>query len=95
MLVRAVYCRLQSKFSCRYRFRPRVLKDVSKVNLSVQLQGEWVESPVGVAPTAMQRMAHDQGEIATAQGPERLICYISFKQHSLSAWQDFSNCYST
>ena len=52
----------------RYRFRPRVLRDVSKVNLSMQLLGEWVESPVGVAPTGLQKMAHEEGEMATAQG---------------------------
>ena len=53
---------------CRYRFRPKVLRDVSKVSTKVQLQGEWVESPVGVAPTAMQRMSHFEGESATAKG---------------------------
>ena len=47
-----------------------MLHDVSKVDLRVQLQGEWVESPIGVAPTAMQRMAHPEGETATALGEE-------------------------
>ena len=54
--------------SCRYRFRPRVLRDVSRVDTRLQLFGEWVESPVCVAPTAMQRMAHPEGEAATARG---------------------------
>ena len=45
-----------------------MLRDVSKVDLRVQLQGEWVESPIAVAPTAMQRMAHPEGELATARG---------------------------
>ena len=40
------------------------------MNTRVQLQGEWVESPVGVAPTAMQRMAHHDGELATARGED-------------------------
>jgi len=52
----------------RYRFRPRVLRDVSHVNLRVQLLGEWVESPVAVAPTGLQKMAHEDGELAVAQG---------------------------
>ena len=56
----------------RYRFRPRVLRNASKVNLQVQLQGEWVESPVGVAPTSLHKMAHEDGEIATAQGKSRI-----------------------
>lgn len=45
-----------------------MLRDVSKVSTRVQLQGEWVESPVGVAPTAMQKMANHEGEAATARG---------------------------
>ena len=49
-----------------------MLQDVSEVGLRVQLQGEWVESPVGVAPTAMQKMAHEEGEVATAQGEAQL-----------------------
>ena len=45
-----------------------MLHDVSKIDLRVQLLGEWVESPVGVAPTGMQKMAHPVGEVGTAQG---------------------------
>ena len=45
-----------------------MLRDVSRVDTRLQLFGEWVESPVCVAPTAMQRMAHPEGEVATARG---------------------------
>lgn len=54
--------------SCRWRFYPRVLKDVSKVDMSTTLLGEKVSMPVCVAATAMQRMAHPEGETATARG---------------------------
>ena len=57
---------------CRYRFRPRVLRDVSLLDTRVQLYGEWVEFPICVAPTAMQRMAHPDGEEATAKGMWRV-----------------------
>ena len=36
----------------------------------MQLYGEWVEFPICVAPTAMQRMAHSEGEGATARGTQ-------------------------
>ncbi len=36
--------------------------------MSVSLLGEKVAFPICVAPTAMQRMAHDEGEVATARG---------------------------
>lgn len=53
---------------CRWRFYPRVLKDVSKVDMSTTLLGQKVSMPVCVAATAMQRMAHPDGETATARG---------------------------
>ena len=45
-----------------------MLHDVSRVDMTVKLLGEWVEFPVCVAPTAMQCMAHPEGEAATARG---------------------------
>ncbi|XP_013414099.1 hydroxyacid oxidase 1 [Lingula anatina] len=52
----------------RYRFRPRFLqKDVSKRDLSTRIQGQPVDFPVGIAPTALQRMAHPDGEVATGR----------------------------
>jgi len=51
----------------KYRIRPRVLRDVSSIDTSVQIFGHNNSIPVGVAPTAMQRMAHPDGEIATAR----------------------------
>lgn len=52
----------------RWRLRPRVLRDVSQVDPTVQVCGTTVPSPVWVAPVAAQRMAHDDGELATAAG---------------------------
>jgi len=52
----------------KIRIRPRVLTGVEKVDLSVSVLGHRVSSPILVAPTAMQRMAHDEGERATAKG---------------------------
>ena len=52
----------------RYRLRPKVLIDVSDIDTRVELFGGWVEFPICVAPTAFQRMAHEDGEAATAKG---------------------------
>jgi 4-hydroxymandelate oxidase len=51
----------------RYMLRPRVLVDVSDVDASVQLPGCAVPFPVLIAPTAFQRLAHPDGELATAR----------------------------
>lgn len=53
---------------CRYRIRPRFLRDVSKRDLRTTVLGEEISMPVGVSPAAMQRMAHPDGECANARG---------------------------
>jgi len=47
---------------------PRVLRDVSAVDTAVSLLGATMATPVGVAPTAFHRLAHADGELATAAG---------------------------
>lgn len=51
----------------RLRLRYRVLRDVSKRTAGVELLGEELALPVLVAPTAFQRLACDDGELATAR----------------------------
>ncbi|MBD0710811.1 MULTISPECIES: alpha-hydroxy acid oxidase [unclassified Streptomyces] len=50
------------------RLLPRVLRDVSSVGTGVDLLGTRLASPVLAGPTAFHRMAHDEGETATAAG---------------------------
>jgi isopentenyl diphosphate isomerase/L-lactate dehydrogenase-like FMN-dependent dehydrogenase len=50
----------------RIRLRPRVLVDVSHVEMSTTLLGTAVAMPIGVAPSAMHGAACDAGECATA-----------------------------
>lgn len=51
----------------RYRFRPRVLVDVSEVDLSTTLLGDPVSMPIGIAPAALHGLAHPDGELATVR----------------------------
>lgn len=51
----------------RYRFRPRVLVDVSEIDLATSLLGAPVSMPIGVAPAALHGLAHADGELATAR----------------------------
>ncbi|MCU0426163.1 MAG: alpha-hydroxy-acid oxidizing protein [Candidatus Kapabacteria bacterium] len=52
--------------------RPRVLQDVSERSLQTLLLGQPFSMPIGIAPTAMQRLAHDDGEHATARAASSL-----------------------
>src|SRR5690606_10825439 len=51
----------------RLALRYRVLVDVSKRSTSTQVLGARQAAPLLVAPTAFHRMAHDEGELATAR----------------------------
>lgn len=65
----------------RLRLRPRILRDVSKVCTQTRLLGHHVNSPICISPTAMQRLANDEGEKATARAAAKAKkCMI------LSSW---------
>jgi (S)-2-hydroxy-acid oxidase len=49
------------------RIRPRVLRDISAIDTSVNVFGHQNSVPIGVAPTAMQCLAHSNGDMATAR----------------------------
>ena len=51
-------------------FQPRVLRDVSDVDLSSTVLGKKVAMPFGIAPTGFTRMMHTEGEIAGSQAAE-------------------------
>ncbi len=51
----------------RFRFRPRVMRDVTDVHTGTSLLGSYLNTPFAVAPTTMQRAADPDGEIAMAR----------------------------
>jgi isopentenyl diphosphate isomerase/L-lactate dehydrogenase-like FMN-dependent dehydrogenase len=68
----------------RYRLRPRVLTGNEEIDTTTSMLGRLVGLPLGIAPTAMHRLAHPDGEVATARAAadaQVVMC--------LSTW---SNC---
>ena len=63
----------------RITFRPRMLADVSKMDLSLELFGDRIEMPILIAPTAGHQQAHPDGELATirAAGAAKTIMAVS------------------
>lgn len=54
-----------------------MLVDVSQISSTTTVLGDNVSMPIGIAPTAMQKMAHPQGECANARGTVK-----SYKIHT-------------
>lgn len=52
-------------------FRPRVLRDVSRIDTATTLLGRPLAFPLVLAPTGFTRIAHSQGELAVARAAER------------------------
>ena len=63
-----------SAYPFRYLFLPRMLMDVSHRVLNTPiLNGRHnIRFPVGIAPTAMQKMAHPEGECASARAAQAM-----------------------
>ncbi|PPD97174.1 hypothetical protein GOBAR_DD05828 [Gossypium barbadense] len=43
------------------KFRPRILIDVSKIDMTTTVLGFKISMPIMIAPTTMQKMAHPEG----------------------------------
>ncbi|MEM6793239.1 MAG: alpha-hydroxy acid oxidase [Acidobacteriota bacterium] len=56
-------CRAFDRVALHYR----VLRDVSSRNLEAKILGRSASMPLFIAPTAFHRLAHDDGELATAR----------------------------
>ena len=55
----------------RWSFRPRVLRDMSALDTSVELLGKRIPFPLVLAPTGFSRIADPQGELAVARSAQR------------------------
>ncbi|NXV18199.1 HAOX2 oxidase, partial [Cepphus grylle] len=62
----------------RIRFRPRMLRDVSMMDIRTKLLGTEISFPVGIAPTGFHQLAWPDGEKSTARAAEAMnTCYIA------------------
>lgn len=54
------------------------MRDVSKRNLSTSILNQKVSIPIGIAPTSLQKMAHSNGEIASARGELKAVVEVCY-----------------
>ncbi|MFJ1761940.1 alpha-hydroxy acid oxidase [Amycolatopsis sp. NPDC088138] len=72
----------------RLRLLPRVLRGSDKRDLSVELLGSPASMPILVAPTAFHRLAHADGELATARAAARAGTIMIVSMASTTAIED-------
>jgi (S)-2-hydroxy-acid oxidase len=75
----------------KYRIRPRVLRDISSIDTSVEIFGHKNAFPMGVAPTAMQCLAHGDGELATARACKNMDVVMGLSSFSTTSLEDVKN----
>ncbi|HEX4460697.1 MAG TPA: alpha-hydroxy acid oxidase, partial [Polyangia bacterium] len=72
----------------RWQIWPRVLVDVAERDLSTTLLGAAASMPVMIAPTAYHKLAHPDGELATARAAAAagvVMCAATLATTSLEA----------
>ncbi|XP_045837609.1 hydroxyacid oxidase 1 [Meles meles] len=69
----------------RWKLYPRMLRNVAEVDLSTSVLGQKVSMPICAGATAMQRMAHEDGELATVRA-----CRSMGTGMMLSSWSTSS-----
>jgi 4-hydroxymandelate oxidase len=50
------------------RLKPRILIDATRLDTSTEILGHKLDFPILLAPVAYQKVAHPEGEVATARG---------------------------
>ncbi|NXP46845.1 HAOX2 oxidase, partial [Heliornis fulica] len=74
----------------RIRLRPRMLRDVSVMDIRTKLLGTEISFPVGIAPTGFHQLAWPDGEKSTARAAKAMnTCYIA-STYSTCSLEDIS-----
>ncbi|XP_028395423.1 hydroxyacid oxidase 1-like [Dendronephthya gigantea] len=72
----------------RLRLLPRILRNVSSVDMSTSILGEKIDVPFCIAPTAMHKLAHPDGEIGTAKASSRIGTCMTLSSWSFTSLED-------
>ncbi|KZF19528.1 FMN-dependent dehydrogenase [Xylona heveae TC161] len=72
----------------RYKIRPRVLVNVQNIDVSSEIFGTKVDFPVGFSPSAMHKLAHPDGEIATSRAAAKAGISMCLSSYSTTSLED-------
>lgn len=74
----------------KLRLRPRVMRNVSERDSSLIILGQRHRCPVGISPSAMQKLAHQEGEVATARAAAAMDAIMVLSILSTTSLEDVS-----
>ncbi|OQE22593.1 hypothetical protein PENSTE_c010G09614 [Penicillium steckii] len=74
--------RLNESAYDRYMIRPRVLRNTSNLDPSTTIFGTKVKFPFGISPTAMQTLAHPEGENGVSKGCAKSDTLMALSSYS-------------
>jgi isopentenyl diphosphate isomerase/L-lactate dehydrogenase-like FMN-dependent dehydrogenase len=74
-----------------WALRPRVLRDVSKLDLSTNVLGTRVSLPVLIAPCGGHKRAHPEGELATYRAAAACGTILAVSANSNTSFEDLAN----
>lgn len=77
----------------RITFRPRVLRNVARVSMHTKIMGHNSALPFFIAPAAMAKLGHPDGELCLARGAARANNPYCVSTYSSVAHQDLANCF--
>ncbi|XP_028417588.1 hydroxyacid oxidase 1-like [Dendronephthya gigantea] len=75
----------------RLKILPRVLRNVSAIDMSTSILGKKIEVPFCIAPTGLQKLAHPDGELATARASSRNDTCMTLSCWSLTRLEDVAS----
>lgn len=72
----------------RWVFRKRIMLDVSEIDLSTEVVGTPMAIPVGLAPSAFHKLAHPEGELASARAAKAMDTVMCLSTLSSTSMED-------
>jgi 4-hydroxymandelate oxidase len=73
-----------------WALRPRVLRDVSRLDLSTTVLGSRIELPVMIAPCGGHKRAHPDGELATYRAAAACGTVLAVSANASSSFEDLA-----
>lgn len=74
----------------RYQIMPRVLRDVSACNTETSILGHRIAFPICIAATSFHRLAHPDGELATARAASSMKTALVLSTYATSSLEAVS-----